>query len=378
MTERGLKGMTKAIVAEHFGGGPSVLTYYFKTKEDIAAACFIRSIKLYSDIIDSASRHGDLSDRVRHLVDSCAEIYRDTSTGSLNNIVRFDDMRALRDQKVFDAYIQMFRKLHAILRSGHPGHLHRSVTIARTHFLLQQLVSMPAWLSKYHPDDYTRAAARMTDILLYGLQARPTAWPPPSLPLDVLEDLSPAEPFLQAATRLINEHGYFGASIDKISAELDVTKGAFYYHLDRKDALVEACFTRTINVIRRAQRAADDLKANGCERLLAAVNWLVFRQFDGGSPLLRPALSSLPEPLKSDILQEYDRNAVHFGSMVSDGIADGSLRPVDAQIGAHVIAAVINGSTELDQWIFGEGEAVGNQSYVLALVSGLTGPLLPH
>ena len=52
MTERGLKGMTKAIVAEHFGGGPSVLTYYFKTKEDIAAACFIRSIKLYSDIID--------------------------------------------------------------------------------------------------------------------------------------------------------------------------------------------------------------------------------------------------------------------------------------------------------------------------------------
>ena len=210
----------------------------------------------------------------------------------------------------------------------------------------------------------------------------------------------PFRPIFDMVDRL--PRGYIQKQIDFIVISVDQIPSAnaiiyfLYFSLETLFSAVEAdvCvptprkivhkpnetkprFSR-FRVIRRAQRAADDLKANGCERLLAAVNWLVFRQFDGGSPLLRPALSSLPEPLKSDILQEYDRNAVHFGSMVSDGIADGSLRPVDAQIGAHVIAAVINGSTELDQWIFGEGEAVGNQSYVLALVSGLTGPLLPH
>ena len=46
--------------------------------------------------------------------------------------------------------------------------------------------------------------------------------------------------FLKAATRQINEHGYRGASVDRISASLNVTKGAFYHHNEAKDDLVAA------------------------------------------------------------------------------------------------------------------------------------------
>ena len=53
----------------------------------------------------------------------------------------------------------------------------------------------------------------------------------------VLNAASPAEDkrlnqeaFLRAATQLINAHGYSGASVERISAELNVTKGAFYHH----------------------------------------------------------------------------------------------------------------------------------------------------
>ena len=66
------------------------------------------------------------------------------------------------------------------------------------------------------------------------------------------------ETFLTAATRLINQRGYRGASVEKISAELNVTKGSFYHHNDAKDELVVACFERTFDVMRRVQSAGPE------------------------------------------------------------------------------------------------------------------------
>lgn len=42
----------------------------------------------------------------------------------------------------------------------------------------------------------------------------------------------------------MNEHGYLGASVQKISEHLNLTKGAFYHHLENKDDLIAACFQR--------------------------------------------------------------------------------------------------------------------------------------
>ena len=69
--------------------------------------------------------------------------------------------------------------------------------------------------------------------------------------------------FLIAATELINAKGYRGASVDKISARLKVTKGSFYHHNDAKDDLVVACFRRTLDVMRRTQRLAIQTASDG-------------------------------------------------------------------------------------------------------------------
>ena len=37
--------------------------------------------------------------------------------------------------------------------------------------------------------------------------------------------------------------------------------------------------------------------------------------------------------------------------MISDGIADGSIRPVDAQVGAQMVTATINAAAELQNWV---------------------------
>ena len=40
----------------------------------------------------------------------------------------------------------------------------------------------------------------------------------------------------RAATRLFARHGYSNVTIDQICAEAEVSKGAFYYHFESKDA----------------------------------------------------------------------------------------------------------------------------------------------
>ena len=107
---------------------------------------------------------------------------------------------------------------------------------ARTRMLLEQVFWGGAWLSKFEPEDYPRIRDRMVDIFLNGVATAGAAWSPTAFPMEKLAARDgperARETFLLAATRLINLRGYRGASVDKISAELNVTKGSFYHHND--------------------------------------------------------------------------------------------------------------------------------------------------
>ena len=58
---------------------------------------------------------------------------------------------------------------------------------------------------------------------------------------------------------MVNERGYHGALIDKISAQLHVTKGSSYHHHynDNKQDLIFTCFERTFTVLRRGLSLAE-------------------------------------------------------------------------------------------------------------------------
>ncbi len=51
-------------------------------------------------------------------------------------------------------------------------------------------------------------------------------------------DLQTRQALIQAAVKLIGEHGYDGASIGDIAAYTEVTKGAVYYHFNSKEDFV--------------------------------------------------------------------------------------------------------------------------------------------
>ena len=180
------------------------------------------------------------------------------------------------------------------------------------------------------------------------------------------------ETFLLAATRLINARGYRGASVDKISAALNVTKGSFYHHNQAKDDLVVACFDRTFEVMTQVQRLAMDLPGDQWTRLSSAAAALAEYQLCEHGPLLRTsALAALPEPIRREMVRQSDRVSDRFASMISDGIAEGSLRAVDASIAAQMLNATLNAGAELGVWVPGVSQKAAPAVFARPLLMGV-------
>jgi AcrR family transcriptional regulator len=375
INHKGVRGMTLADVAARLGIVPTGVIYYFASKEDLAAACFRQAIDGYEALIGEAQAGATPQERLRLFVMGYVAVARDIALGRRDPLAVFNDVRALNDPTINLAYTEMFRHARALVGVVPPRGLERQALNAVTHLVLSQLFWSVVWLPLYDPEDYDRVAARMLDILERGMAASPAGWGNvPVVPLDAEssgEDVS-RETFLRAATQIINEHGYLGASVDRISARLNVTKGSFYHHNEAKDDLVVACFRRTLEVMRRAQRLAAQSAKEGWGQLSGAVTALVDCQASGRIPLLRTAaLTSAPEAMQSQLVGGFDRISLNFASMISDGIADGSLRPVDAHIGAQMVTAMINAAAELEHWAPGLPPETAAEAYVRALLIGV-------
>ena len=359
LNTRGVKGLTLGVAAAAVDLSTTSVTYYFRRKDDLAAACMMRGIAALMEIVQAALTEPTPKARLHALLALYLERVRRAAVGEAPPLPVLSDLRALnmpQKGEVSAAYMKMFRRLRQIFDVPELAWLSRGRRTARTQMLLEQLFWAAAWLPKYDPEDYGRVRERMYDILVGGLAAPQSAWAPLAIPMGDLaarsrQEMS-RETFLLAATRLINARGYRGASVDKISAELNVTKGSFYHHNDAKDDLVVACFDRTFDVMTRVQRLAMSLPGDQWTRLTSAAAALAEYQLSEHGPLLRTsALAALPEPIRLEMVKHSDRVSDRFAAMISDGIAEGSIRPVDPFLAAQMLNANLNAGAELGFWV---------------------------
>ena len=123
----------------------------------------------------------------------------------------------------------------------------------------------PVWSLRYSVRDFARLEDRMFDIFARGLAAEQGDWSP--LPLEsgpwrgTAGEGETADAFLRSATVMINQRGYRGASVNRIAAALNVTKGSFYHHHNAKDDLVFECFEKSYDRLSAVQIAARETDA---------------------------------------------------------------------------------------------------------------------
>jgi AcrR family transcriptional regulator len=380
VNRKGVRGMTLGDVAARLDLVPTGVIYYFKNKEELAAACFMRAIERFDALIAEGRAAGaDDRGRIEAFVRGYFEFKRAACMGEAEQIAVFNDVRALGNAAVNQAYTDMFRHARDLIEGPKGAALPRLDRNARTHLLLSELFWSVAWMATNPKEDYPRVGERMAGILCDGLAAAAAGWPAFEIPALTRDDdpraEASAELFLRAATELINEEGYHGASVERISARLNVSKGAFYHHNETKDELVVACFERTHEIMWRAIRAAEAEGGPGLKVLAQVCAALVQYQLAGNLPLLRTsALTTVPESIRADLVREFDRISHRFASIISDGIADGSVRPVDVNIAAQMTTAMINASAELRFWAPGLTPETAGSHYVRPLFEGLVSP----
>lgn len=372
--QKGVRGATLSAVAQAVGLIPNSVTYYYRKKEDLAAACFMRAIEELDALVAQAAAQGEPRRRVTALFHGYADLLAGIARGEHAELVTFNDLRALpppHGDSVFAAYTDMFRHIRTLVHA--PG-LSRLELNGRAQLVLSLMHSLRAIAERFEPDDYGVAADRVIDILLDGLAAPGESWTAHGFmprPAPVTGDAS-AEAFLRAATQLINEQGYRGASVERISARLNVTKGSFYHHNDNKDELVAQCFARTFDVVRRRQNEARALDGSGWTKLCVATEALTRHQLGPEGPLLRvTAMSALPETMRDDAANTMAHLSERFGIFIVDGIVDGSIRPVDSSIAAHCVNATINAAAALERWAPGADASNAAEILIRPLLVGL-------
>jgi AcrR family transcriptional regulator len=376
LNRKGMRGMTLGDVARRLDLVPTGVIYYFRNKEELASGCFLRALERWEALIAAGLAEAAPRGRIERFTEGFFAFKRQAAVGEAEEVAVFNDVRALNAAAVNEAYTGMFRHARKLLDGPGEARLPSMHRNARTHLLLSELFWAVAWLRDFEPADYGRAANRAAAILTDGLAAPGQAWPRPR-PLDLThaDDRHAAaspELFLRAATKLINAEGYHGASVERISAELNVSKGAFYHHNETKDELVVACFQRTFDIMWRAIRAAEAGGGSGLAVLVSLSASLVDHQLGGAAPLLRTsALTTAPESIQPELMAKFDRLSHRFASILCDGVADGSIRPVDVNVGAQMITAMINAAAELQFWTPGLGPEAATDHYVRPLFQGL-------
>lgn len=356
INERGLRGLTFVSVAERVGMNTTSITYYFKRKELLAAAALERTIDRISEHASVAVQEQTVEARVDRLLALVLNQYREEAAGTTNPLARLSDLRSLGEplnETMRDHYMAMFRQIVRFFPDGDTPD-GRARNWVRTHVLLDTLHWCRVWIEKYSAADHPRVHARMMDLYRNGYAPQGVTWSPAPLVVpnsDTDSEEISHETYLRAATITMNERGYRGASVERIAAHLNLSKGSFYHHLDGKDDLVTDCFDRSYTRISLTQRAAMGQQGTWLDRIASVTAALTDVQFEAAFPLLRiTALTALPEDLRRPILERSDRITQRFAGMLTDGITEGTVRPIDPMITAHCLVASLNSAYDFRLW----------------------------
>src|SRR6201747_2098549 len=159
LNTRGVKGLTLGVAAAAVDLSTTSVTYYFKRKDDLAAACMLRGVETLMGIVEAALAEATPQARLRKLLALYLERVRRAATGVAPPLPVLSDIRALnmpQRGEVAGAYMKVFRRLRQLFEVPELAWLSRGRRTARTQMLLEQLFWAAAWLPKYDPEDYGR------------------------------------------------------------------------------------------------------------------------------------------------------------------------------------------------------------------------------
>jgi AcrR family transcriptional regulator len=149
---------------------------------------------------------------------------------------------------------------------------------------------------------------------------------------------------LDTATRLFSKNGYDATGVAEICAASGVSKGAFYHHFPSKQAVFFELLNSYLNGIDsgfKLMRQEDKGVPQAILQMAGLVGTL-FQSDDIHLPIFIEFWTRANhDPLVWEAaIAPYRRYQSYFAALIQEGIDEGSIQPVDAQLAARVLVSL--------------------------------------
>lgn len=369
--------MTLQEVAGALGLGTSSVTYYFKRREHLAAAVFEDSLSRLAEIAERAGQEQTPQARVGRYVELYFEQYAKGLQGKRRPFAILSEIRAMEEgarSKLIAQYQEIFRSVRAFFGPAETDR-RKEILTARTHILNELLFWSEIWLQHFAIGDFPNVRQRLLHVLDGGLVMPDRPWKADLIDLDASPDDAGRWDYLQAATRLINDFGYRGASVERIAGELNRAKTSFYRDIEGKDELVAACSLNSYHRLATLRHIAERSQASAWDRLATILSSALALQFRGEFPLLRSsALQAMPASVRHSAVERSERTALSLMGLLVGAMQEGSVRIIDPLIASHFVMSSIDSSYDLKGWRKRLSLEQAVDTYMSILATGLFDP----
>ncbi|MCT2532360.1 TetR/AcrR family transcriptional regulator [SAR92 clade bacterium H231] len=384
---QGSRATTLADIAGSMQLTKTCVYYYVKTKEDLIYQCYVSSCAMWLDHVQAANQlQGNGIEKIISLVKRHFYQYIDTLQGVGPHYALLSEISALdaeHAEDIMQRWSNIFADCQQMVEQGIDEglieDLDPAVIVTGIFSILQWF---PVWLNRSHGANPEPVIEGVLDILVNGLSAHKHQFDDIQFPqlsglqLDSFDREYQShikrEAFYRVGAIYFNQKGYKGTSLDEIANSLDVTKGAFYYHIKNKEELLYQCFNRSLDVESRLLNKAGASQANGLKKIELSLRYLFNIQFSEQGPLIRyRALPSLDEQHRKAVLKANKNNSKILGTYIDQGFADGTLRPMDVDIAQNVLSGAVEASPELANWIADIRAPEVSAAYFNLFINGL-------
>ena len=385
---QGSRATTLADIAGSMKLTKTCVYYYVKTKEDLIYQCYVSSCDMWLDQVQSANQLSDNGlEKIIALVKGHFYLYMDTLRGMGPHYATLSEVSVLdaaHAEDIKQRWSHIFACCKEIVEQGiEEGlieDLDPAVIVSGIFSILQWF---PVWLNRSHGANPEPVIEAVLDILVNGLSASRHQFDDIQFPqlrglqLDSFDreyqSRIKREAFYRVGSIFFNQKGYKGTSLDEIASSLDVTKGAFYYHIKNKEELLYQCFNRTLAVENRLLNDAGASQDTGLKKVELSLRYLFNIQFSEEGPLIRyRALPSLDEQHRKAILKASKNNSKILGTYLGEGFADGTLRQLDIDIAQNMLSGAVEASPDLASWVADIRPPEVSGAYLHLFINGLS------
>ncbi len=343
----------------------TAIYYYVKDKQELLFICYEETCRFIEESIEYAEQSPPDKAKIYTVLDGVFAQWVDIVKGERSPSAIIQATYALKDEHraiIAERYTLIVKRLASLIISDISNHQLRDADPMISALALCALIRYSPTLFINRPtiEEVQLLQSEVMSIIKYGLsRARDSKLNSSAFSEKITDkilselhqNMNPVDSLFQAASRQFNSLGYAKSSIDIITAQLNLTKGALYHYMRSKQELLHHCFMRSLALELFVFQRAQELNLSPFIAITHASRALFDINLGPTGPLIhKKHLSALKLTNQKTILQKMDQIHEMIAQFILKGQKEGSIRNIDPSITARLLTGVIEQSQDVASW----------------------------